>query len=232
MINLPDPDYQITDSFRVCLPLFKYMRSEHAIKMVTDGILRIGTLYEYRDIEQHDDRVGDRWEGVSSAYQRIDHLVASSNRDLPEFLAGIVEVGIGRPAAEVGGAVFHDCIFVRTDESPDFYIFSLSNKFDPVEMLRFGYDACVRIDNPPSFFRVLSAAFAGTGEFQGAFPCIYEARQKPHDEPHLVHPALLKDPEYSSQYELRAIWAPASGQAPKPEIVTCTKIRRYCTRIV
>jgi len=54
-------------------PFYKYLSFEHAEMMVNDGQIRLGTLYEYRNIEKYNPEVGDKNEGKLS---RIHDVIA------------------------------------------------------------------------------------------------------------------------------------------------------------
>jgi hypothetical protein len=206
-------------------PLFKYMKRSHALALIKKGQMRIGTLYEYRNVERHGVLVGDAREGSKGAVVRVPFLEASSTEELPEFARDMgVRIGPGR-------VTFENSTFLRTEESPDFYIFSASRHFDAVQMRLMGYDACVRIDNPESFFRAVSHSFRHAGDYQGFHACHYIERDLPPDQQHDIHPALLKDPSYSPQAEVRAVWRPKT-RVPKPLIIVCRKAARHCVSAV
>lgn len=52
--------------------LYKYLKKEHAHSLLSKGIIRLGTLYEYRNIEKHGSVIGDDTEGKKSASMPID----------------------------------------------------------------------------------------------------------------------------------------------------------------
>jgi SEC-C motif len=49
-------------------PLYKFMRPEHAAALLSDGCVRVGTMYGYRDQESHGFVVGDEGEGCAARY--------------------------------------------------------------------------------------------------------------------------------------------------------------------
>ncbi|MEQ1484626.1 hypothetical protein [Methyloglobulus sp.] len=204
-------------------PLFKYLRREHATRLLAEGILRVGTLHEYRDVGRYGNRVGDSKEGSKGTMLKVDRLDVMSKDDLPEFVRNSFEVGSGK-------FTFINSTFLVTEDSPDFYIYSVTKRFSAEAMRNLGYDACVRIDDPASFFRALSHSLRHKGSFQGLHSCIYMPRYTPPDKQHNIHPALIKEPEYEGQQEQRAIWQPASSK-PRPVILACRKARNYCSRV-
>jgi hypothetical protein len=75
-VTAPEPD-------RV---LFKYMRKAHAQRLLSEGVVRIGTLYEYRNIEKHGLVVGDDAEGTKSAVMHVPDLTMTKQEHVPEFV--------------------------------------------------------------------------------------------------------------------------------------------------
>jgi hypothetical protein len=204
-------------------PLFKYMRREHAQRLLSEGVLRIGTLHEYRNIERHGVHIGDAREGSKGAILTVPRLEVRSQGDLPEFVRHQVKVGPGT-------VTFVNSTFLVTEDSPDFYIYSATTLPDFDAMREMGYDACIQIHNPTGFFRALNHTFRHKGDYQGLFNCVYMKRDLPPDEQHTIHPALIKDPSYERQREQRAIWRPLNTQ-PRPFIVACRKAARYCSNV-
>ena len=47
-------------------PLYKYLKKAHLEEFFENGTVKIGTLYEYRDVESHGSVVGDRDEGLQT----------------------------------------------------------------------------------------------------------------------------------------------------------------------
>lgn len=47
--------------------LYKYLKSEYARNLINGGIVRLGTLYEFRQGEVYGEAIGDRDEGKTSA---------------------------------------------------------------------------------------------------------------------------------------------------------------------
>lgn len=204
-------------------PLFKYMQRQHADRLLREGVLRIGTLFEYRNIESHGNHIGDAHEGSKGAVLEVDHLVARSKADLPEFVRDRMSVGPGT-------VVFKNSTFLVTEDSPNFFIFSCSAEYDPAAMRSMGYDACVKITDPDTFFRAVCHSMRHRGEYQGRFSCVYMERFLHPDKQHGIHPALIKGPVYAQQREYRAIWRPFSNN-PQPVIITCRKAARYCKNV-
>lgn len=211
--------------------LFKYVRS-HNVKRILQGHFRIGTLYEYRNIEAHGGAVGDVDEGrhrtVLDARQGATFSLQDGSPEAKFFQGHILrddqrgyDVKI---VMEAGAKILADT------HSQDMYLFCTSAVFNAAAMKAFGYDTCIRIDAPERFFRLLSHAIRHSGEFVGFSPVIYQNRETDHLNPHTLHPALTKAPEYAYQAEVRALWE-ASDAKPVPFFVHCRKAGKLCTHI-
>ncbi|MBI3366843.1 hypothetical protein HY041_04425, partial [Candidatus Roizmanbacteria bacterium] len=70
-------------------PLFKYLKKEFSDKLFYDGELLIGTLYDFRNTEQHGHARGDKGEGEKEIYEYVkDQLIEdpSENNLLSPFV--------------------------------------------------------------------------------------------------------------------------------------------------
>ena len=56
---------------RVPSRYYKYLKDEHLKSFMDVGTLRVGTLYEYRDVESHGDQIGDQKEGTARVSERF-----------------------------------------------------------------------------------------------------------------------------------------------------------------
>ena len=66
-------------------PLYKYMKLKHAIGLVRKGILRIGTLIDFRNHEKYTASVADEDEGKRVKYSE-DEMDLSRPETVPPFL--------------------------------------------------------------------------------------------------------------------------------------------------
>ena len=199
--------------------LFKYMKSCHASRFKSDGTLRIGTLSEYRNVEKHGERIGDSHEGMVGHFETVATAdVATLSPFVKRFVSGVA----GR---------IENCTFTAMYESPEFFVFSTALEFSRELMKEFGYDACLRIDNPAAFFKAVTLSLQNVATYEGIFPCSYTDRFIPPGNFHAAHPAVIKDRAYESQREVRTLWHPVDGHA-SPRIIRCLRAIRHCTRVV
>ena len=194
-------------------PLYKYCPKSVAETVCATGRIRLGTLYSYRDVETLGSDVGDRHEG-----QRVDW-----SHD-PTVKRGDQLNAIERQAMRIGSGmiVSNNYVQVRVN-SPDCYILCLSRVLDRAVAAGLSnqcsetYDACIEVVDVDGLLRAISEKIHALARFEGIAPCVYGSRRRRYDEPE-VHPALLKDPHYSYQSEVRAFWSPTRG-VPEPLFV-------------
>lgn len=209
--------------------LYKYLKREHLKAFFQFGSLKIGTLYEYRNEEELGKVIGDGEEGtyvtelLSPNGREIDLSGSSAEADYfrqhvlrPDQWNSKVKV-----VMEAGASL------ITNTNSPNYYIYCVSSHFDELVMHQFGCDSCIEIVHPEKFFKAISKVIRHKGGFEGVHRIAYGPKKTDHLNPHGVHPALLKDSEYSYQAEMRAIWKPKK----EPQAALFVKVPRairYC----
>jgi hypothetical protein len=113
--------------------------------------------------------------------------------------------------------------FDARQECDDHFVYATSMIFDLEVLSEPGYDDCVVILDSVRFFAAISESIRSEAEFEGSYRCVYLPRTVPNS----VHPALLKDPQYSSQQEVRALWRPKKPPIA-PKIIECPDVTQYC----
>lgn len=200
--------------------LYKYLRKDHAKMLLERGKLRIGTLYEFRDIEKHGTAIGDNEEGKKSTYMEIEKETLTP-KNQHEYTKDFFNLGTDA-SLTIQGITLEKPI-----NSPNYYIYSTSEVFDKNALNNFGYDTCIVIENPEQFFAVISKTFRHKGELEGIFRCQYHPRRLSFDQDHGIHPAIIKSPEYENQKEVRTLWKPKK-KSIQPLIIECRKAAKYC----
>lgn len=201
---------------------YKYLPSDAARSVCDAGKIRLGTLYSYREMEKFGAGVGDRDEGKRSDWSKD-----------PNVKSGAQMNSVERQAMRVGSGMIlqNNYVEVRVN-SPDCYILSFSRLLDRAiaaglsDQCSETYDSCIEIFDVHGLLATISKKIAESAEFKGIHQCVYHSRRRRHDEPE-IHPALLKEPGYSYQYEVRAIWSSVSG-SPEPRFVEIESISQYC----
>jgi hypothetical protein len=211
-----------TLSVQLAPPLFKYLKRQHAEAFFKHGSVKIGTMYEYRDMEKYGGAIGDKLEGTKHRFDIVEENVWTEQNQ-PEWTKKIFGM-------EDGARVrIKDCSFTTETVSPDHNIYCVTSKFSIAAMKEFGYDSCFIIDNPVAFFAEISKGLPAGSRFAGAYQCSY-TNGSSHENDKGVHEALVKYPEYAYQSEVRALWD--SGPDPKPQYINCPKAAQYCRPLI
>jgi len=203
--------------------IYKYTYKKYAELMAKEGQFRIGTLFEYRDIEKHGEDVGDQKEGTKEIY--ADNLNFQANRPetmvgLPDFVKNMFKGGVSVQGITVGKQI----------SSNDLYIFSAAELFDEKIMRGLGYDACIKINNTSAFLSELTSSMKKLELIENKptilGKCVYRDRREHFTKETKIHPALVKEPKHSYQKELRAIWVP-SKYPIESMIINNEKAKKY-----
>ena len=211
------------------MTFFKYLEPRWAAKMVERGVIRIGTLLDFRRIEALGAERGDEHEGMRIT-QTDGKAGSFSGSDIPDFLRDSLRIPEGVTLEFAEGAVLRQHASV-----PDMYVYCVCSVYSDELRGTFG-GACVAITDSDEFFSAVSrrlnepdAYGVRRGTDFTLAPCEYESRTETWPLRTLYNPVFRKPPEYAHQLEVRAVWrAPAKELSPLdlavPEIVN------YCHR--
>lgn len=209
--------------------LYKYIKKEHLDSFFKQGIIKIGTLYRYRDEEQLGNVIGDKHEGthfteLDSPHRQTINL--SDNSAEAQFF----KQHLLRPDQQnlnINVIMEAGAKIISQSHSPDFYLYCVTSRYDPNMMKAFECDACIEIIDPDNFFRAISKVIRHKGKYGGYHKVVYQNKVTDHLNPHTVHPALQKDTKYYNQHEIRAIWKPI--KKPKSDLfIQVPKAIKYC----
>lgn len=194
------------------MKFFKSMRRQYAEQFFADGKLRVGTLYDFRRVEDYGDETGDAGEGTKRLYSDQRHVTEST---IPAFLQRKIRVGAGNRLDIV---IDGDGELAADVQDPDLYIFCVSMDFDRERMRRLGHDACVVIEDT-SFFQHLHNAMKPyiAPESKGVLrDVIYGSRRHFHTQDPGLQMAVVKPERFAYQKEARALWLPHPGLPIEP----------------
>jgi len=211
------------------MELWKYSSGPHAEKAVSAGVVRIGTLYDYRK-DEHGAMICDGREGIKIFSGTAVNLTERDIRGNDAFQM-VVSADEGS-TVQIGRLKMTDCRMERGD----FYVFSAAASYDPETHQAWnnssGYDSCYIIRSARLFFRALSEYLRETAEFVGYAHVHYydDSHGIDINSEHVnVHPALCKPASlYSNQQEVRAIWRTLRPRPLKPIIIEAKAAARYC----
>lgn len=204
------------------MPLYKYLKKPHAELLLTQGKLRLGTLYEYRDTETHGVVIGDKDEGKLTTFMDIEHEHWTAATQ-PELIQKMIKLGEG------GTMTVGNLKMSLTEHSEDLYIYCTTEVFAKSALADFGYDCCVVIERPEQFFDAISRTVRHKARFGGVYRCEYVGRSQSHENTDRIHPAITKDPTYQNQKEVRALWKPVKKTGIAPLIIECRNAAKYCS---
>lgn len=202
--------------------LFKYMEAQHADTFFRDGSLRIGTLFHYRDEERFGSEIGDTQEGVKTLRTVVRNLKYTGSSKVPSYITNAIR-------AEGGAVVtLENCVFEDHQQSPNLYIFCLSSEYSSEAMAKMKKEVCVRIRDMRALVEAVGKRLPSGSRFQGLHTCHYVERVVKHEDDHGITPALIKEPRYAYQKEVRAIWAPRNLDRIEFLDLRCPEIRHLC----
>jgi hypothetical protein len=187
------------------LPLFKFLKTEHAEDLIKNLALRIGNISFYRD-PRHGGLISDEFEGIAlfKEEQRINGLLTTHTQDTKIQIDNVY-------------------IYCTTQSLlSDSLNWALSeNK-----------DTCVLITDPVDFASSICDSTSNL-TFGSGGPCRYEGRSFSLSDARgielfedIINITLLKDKIYARQHEFRFAWHINSGDTNPPDYLDIKLERR------
>lgn len=210
--------------------LYKLSEAKFAQALVSNGSVRVGTLFGFRLAELDEER-RDAGEGTLTLHSPPGRTEYSSSEQLPPMLKGLTVHG-------------HDALvtigenaFVANTSVPDMFIYCMSESTEALASKRWGADSYATIVDPPGFLHALDLGLRREMSRRGVVlgqlevaRCVYEDRRYNwHVAP--PHPTwLLKPQSYAVQREWRAAWSVVSpvGQALEPVLLCVPEVVGTC----
>jgi len=180
------------------------MKRKYAEQFLSEGKLRIGSLYDFRNIEKYGEETGDEGEGTKELYTEQKHV---HENNIPDFLKGAIKVGGG---SKIDIIIDGDNTIDRKFEDPNLYIYCVSLDFNEDRMRKIGHDACLVIEDQ-SFFQHMHNAMKTkiAPNTQGVLSSVYYgSRRYLHTRDPNIPMAVIKPERFRYQNEARAIWIP------------------------
>jgi len=199
------------------------MQYKHTMSMLAFGKMRIGTLRDFQKVEEYGSEVGDAGEGTKTVYEdKPDIFWGEAN--VPPLVKRLVSF------PDNTTATFRNCEFQHTQKSPDCYIYCVTQEFDKDAMTEFGYDCCIRINDPHMFFHELTKCLRRIHKLKQSVigKCIYTNRRQHYSLQDNIPPGLIKPPRFAYQKEVRAMWIPQDREI-QPIFVSCPQATQYCS---
>ncbi|MDL4862788.1 hypothetical protein NPJ88_010615 [Halomonas elongata] len=208
--------------------MYKYLSEKNFQRIMESGSVRIGTLYDFRR-QEHLDGIRDEREGTKELFKHYEGARTIEGGPTGRDLMGMISVGVG------ASVTFKDMKLSRRLSSPDFFVFCMSSRRSTKVMMEFDEaDKCYEVVNFERFFKRITASLNTIVpvSFKGVFPCNYRIRREEwNGADYGLHPALIKEPSYAGQFEVRAIWQPAVKAEIYPEIIEARSLRKYVKEV-
>ena len=94
-----------------------------------------------------------------------------------------------------------------------------------------GANTCFEISDPDNFYDLLTQALSSITpvRFLGVKTVTYKNRSEQWNGAGWgTHPALIKHPDYTRQFEIRAMWEPLVAQTIEPVITAHCRLGEFC----
>ena len=217
--------------------MFKYTKSKYAKLLLEDNIVRVGTLYGFRDMEAKPG-ISDPLEGSYLNKIKIDTLDTAKTPITPQLrsnLSGIMSITDSLPFPCTIRGFTH----VKAYTSPNCLIFCVSNQKSKKTMQQFkDADTCIEIYDPDKFFTLLNRSvlkkLKNKVKWRGAFDVRYgnyeRMQANPYHKP--LHPAIVKTKDFSEQHEMRALWLPKAPITLQPFYDLKVPGMKSCCRLI
>lgn len=184
--------------------LYKFTERRFAEEMLLGRSIRVGTIYEFRNQEEHELQKGDPHEGTTFIGEGPFTIGSATTPGLYRFLKrrglnienSSIGPTFGQPAIEIGGPDGNIvCLSLATDEET-------RKSLDPK------YDACVEIGSPATFINNLSCAvYRRLGPMTcGGRAVDYRSRTASHMDEHFPDGWCTKETAFAVQREFRLLF--------------------------
>ena len=200
------------------MKFYKYLDRKYIESFWEMGVIRVGTLSDFRRTEEFGAEIGDKEEGISTASSAP--------------LAASVEYG-GR--VEFGGGQSERIEIRSISISPDSFIYCVTD-INSIECRdRLGYDAGFEIVNVVEFGNTIERKLREQHPYISSLAigaCNYRNCDERWSDAIDVPPMLNKASRFSYQREHRLIWcAPTMTVKLSPIIIEVPEARDYCRPI-
>ena len=215
--------------------MFRYSAKQHNDSLLKLGIIRIGTLHDFRKSE-HNRGISDSLEGKKQVSHYIEKLHVPTSSDLAvrstkDFKA-IETFALVKPNSLIIDATFINVSLSMNIYHPNCFVLCTSNTAGRATLREFeGADTCVQIHDILNFYKLLTATLNSITpvEFMGIHKVIYGEKNEAWNGLNWGHrSALIKGTDYINQDEIRAIWAPKFKQKIEPVIIGNFRLCETC----
>ncbi|CAH1387788.1 hypothetical protein [Candidatus Nitrotoga sp. M5] len=209
--------------------LFKFIERGHFDNFFETGCLRLGTIYDFKDIIGHGVSRGDTSEGEHHLIRGIDETVTISKDKHEPIISEIFKM------EGQGSLTFKDLSIVVPRRCEDAFIFCTSYLFNE-GLFRDWFrennlDTCYVINDVRSFIYEISQVISSSAFFHSNSNIIYTEERIDYQSKYAdVNPAFTKlKSEYCWQFENRTVWGvrgPCGSLSPW--VIYVPKAIKYC----
>lgn len=214
--------------------MYKFSSIKYNEQLFKIGILRIGTLYDFRN-QEHKKGILDRDEGKKTIVHNVQNIDITDSKNLTKEEKDIKEAWEkqGSIKIEEGGRIIaNNIISNKNINSKNYFIYCTSSSLDARKKFReTEYDSCYEISSPTKFFNEITNMLNRITpvKFLGYHNVHYKERKEKYEKNgNNIPPFLIKELEYKGQFEIRAIWEPIyNGIEIKPILLSSYKLGKY-----
>jgi hypothetical protein len=208
--------------------LYKFMTSAHAEGLLTEGKIRIGTMFEYRG-PQYEGNTRDEEEGLMQYRETYTGSGSNISQYLNRWISCDAQAG---PGVHIENMVTETNV---TEINQHIYCTSLVPDWDDVDAT---YDICIRISYVPAFIHILSEILA-RNNLANKIVAFDKVRYTGRDYNVVrtgpfntgapeVRPGLLKPARFSAQKEYRIIYAQKTRSELVPILDADMRLTTLC----
>lgn len=211
------------------MPLYKFIEKEFLDAFFTTGSLRLGTIYNFKDILEHGTSRGDHSEGEHHLIRGVEETVAISKNKHEPIISEVFKM------EDDGELYLSNFSIVVSRRCEDGYVFCTSQIYHEQLFRRWNkennLDSCYEIVNLHGFISAISRAISSSANFFANSNVTYTADQIDYRSSHAnLHPAFTKaKKDYDWQCENRIVWGARGPCGPlRPWIVKVPEAVQYC----
>ncbi len=204
-----------TDEVKV---IYKYMNSKYVKDFLEKGSLQIGTIEYYKTFDHAE--IGDPLEGMKSGKTVVEEGTFRDGAPLPGALGEL----LGANLALGGGIEFHNVSAIVDTTLANAYAFCATEVPNKASMIKCGYDACIKINNPLQFAKIIGMKLHKQRLINPNFVamlCKYEGKVSDY---YAKDDYWLKPEHLKHQAEYRIVYNPIPGKEIKEIVIECREL--------
>lgn len=211
------------------MPLYKFIEREFLESFFTTGCLRLGTIYDFKDIVEHGVSRGDQSEGEHHIVRGIDGTIKLTKDKYEPIISEVFKF------EGEGESSISNLSLVVPRRCQDGFIFCTSDRYNEALFKDWkreeNLDSCYQIINVPGFIQAISKAITNSAFFYANSNVTYTEKQIDYQSKVAsINPVFTKfKGEYEWQCENRSVFGSKGPLVPlKPWIIFAPEAIQYC----